>query len=143
MIKSAGLAVSALTNKPVDPSTASSGDPVEDRKTAFKAHSTEYFTLAKRIKSAMESESGSLQDENLIPLKRPARIAAAGEEEITNGGLGSLDIGWLNSRGDVVGRRKEAEMWAEVRSMLERRDENASATDTSMTGQDTNGHRTD
>lgn len=54
---------------------------------------------------------------------------------ITNGGLGNLDIGWLNARRDVVGKQKEAELWAEARKRLEK-----------MTGltvidrNDTNGH---
>jgi len=38
---------------------------------------------------------------------------------ITNGGLGNLDIGWLNSRRDTIGRQKEGELWKEARRMLE------------------------
>jgi len=40
-------------------------------------------------------------------------------ERITNGGLGSLDVGYLNSRGNKVGMEKEAELMAEARTMLE------------------------
>lgn len=40
--------------------------------------------------------------------------------QITNGGLGNLDIGWLNARRDVVGKQKEAELWAEARKSLEK-----------------------
>lgn len=78
----------------------------------------------------MQLESEALQDEGLIPAKaadaRPV-VLEKGDvttnkpgDVITNGGLGSLDIGWLNSRGDAVGRGKEEEVWAEVREMLEK-----------------------
>lgn len=84
-----------------------------------------------------------MQDEHLIPLKRPTRVTAAGDEEITNGGLGNFDVGWLNSRSDNVGRKKESQMWAEVRTMLEQKGSNdaaASDADAAMTDQhDTNG----
>jgi len=38
---------------------------------------------------------------------------------VTNGGLGNLDVGYLNSRGNRVGVEKEAELVAEARKMLE------------------------
>jgi len=40
-------------------------------------------------------------------------------DRITNGGLGNLDVGYLNSRGNRVGLEKEAELIAEARKMLE------------------------
>ena len=40
-------------------------------------------------------------------------------ERTTNGGLGNLDVGYLNSRGNRVGLEKEAELVAEARTMLE------------------------
>ena len=39
--------------------------------------------------------------------------------QITNGGLGNLDIGWLNARRDVVGKKKENELWRDIRKRLE------------------------
>jgi len=41
-------------------------------------------------------------------------------ERITNGGLGNLDVGYLNSRGNRVGVEKEAELVADARKMLEK-----------------------
>jgi len=38
--------------------------------------------------------------------------------QITNGGLGNLDIGWLNARRDVVGTKKENELWRDIRKRL-------------------------
>jgi len=53
-----------------------------------------------------------------------AGAAAQGGQEqpqmqITNGGLGNLDIGWLNARRDVVGKKKENELWKDIRKRLE------------------------
>jgi hypothetical protein len=49
--------------------------------------------------------------------------AQGGQEQsqmqITNGGLGNLDIGWLNARRDVVGKKKENELWKDIRKTLE------------------------
>lgn len=39
-------------------------------------------------------------------------------ERVTNGGLGNLDVGYLNSRGNRVGLEKEAELIAEAKMML-------------------------
>lgn len=41
------------------------------------------------------------------------------EAPVTNGGLGNLDVGWLNSRGEGVERGKEGELVEEVRELLE------------------------
>lgn len=38
---------------------------------------------------------------------------------ITGGGLGSLDIGWLNSRNDHIGKGMEAELWEEAQHFIE------------------------
>lgn len=40
------------------------------------------------------------------------------DSRITNGGLGNLDVGLLNSRGNSVGVQKEAELIAEARHLL-------------------------
>ena len=38
---------------------------------------------------------------------------------VTNGGLGDLDVGWLNSRAKDVGAGKERELVKELRELLE------------------------
>ena len=38
---------------------------------------------------------------------------------ITGGGLGSLDVGWLNSRNDNVGKEMEAELWEDAQLLVE------------------------
>lgn len=34
--------------------------------------------------------------------------------------MGVLDVGWLNSRNDSVGKEMEAELWRELEGLVER-----------------------
>lgn len=43
-----------------------------------------------------------------------------GREEVTNVGLGTLDVGYLNSRARDVGLVKEGELIAEARKLAEK-----------------------
>ena len=45
-----------------------------------------------------------------------------------SGGLGNLDVGWLNSRNDNVGKEMEADLWAKAREMVERYEKNRRST---------------
>lgn len=49
----------------------------------------------------------------------PQRQPADDGDRVTNGGLGNLDVGLLNSRGNSVGLEKEAELMAEAKHLLE------------------------
>lgn len=54
------------------------------------------------------------------PLARArAGGAPVGEANTTDGGMGKLDIGWLNSRSGRVGKDMEAELWAKAKNFLE------------------------
>jgi hypothetical protein len=44
---------------------------------------------------------------------------AAAEGSVVEGGMGKLDIGWLNSRSGRVERDMEAELWERARVFLE------------------------
>jgi len=48
---------------------------------------------------------------------------STGKGTIVAGGLGNLDVGWLNSRNDHVGKEKEAELWEEAQTFVERAEE--------------------
>ena len=52
-----------------------------------------------------------------IPLSKQA---GGSKGAIIGGGLGNLDIGWLNSRNDNVGKEKEAELWEEAYRIVQR-----------------------
>ena len=48
----------------------------------------------------------------------PSRQTADDADRITNSGLGNLDVGLLNSRGNSVGMEKEAELSTEATDLL-------------------------
>ena len=53
-----------------------------------------------------------------------SRTGGENKGVITGGGLGTLDVGWLNSRNDNVGKEIKAELWEEAEkfvSKLEKR----------------------
>lgn len=48
-----------------------------------------------------------------------SRRLGSGKGAITGGGLGSLDVGWLNSRNDRVGKEMEAKLWYQAREFVQ------------------------
>lgn len=53
-----------------------------------------------------------------------SRTGGGNKGVIIGGGLGNLDVGWLNSRNDNVGKEMKAELWGEAErfvSKLEKR----------------------
>lgn len=48
-----------------------------------------------------------------------SRRIGSGKGAITGGGLGSLDVGWLNSRNDRVGKEMEAKLWDQAREFVQ------------------------
>lgn len=47
------------------------------------------------------------------------KASQAAEPPPVEGGMGKLDIGWLNSRSGQVGRDMEAELWEKAKVFLE------------------------
>ena len=50
----------------------------------------------------------------------PLSKQTGGRSVITGGGLGSLDVGWLNSRNDYIGKGMEAGLWEEAQKFVEK-----------------------
>jgi hypothetical protein len=61
----------------------------------------------------------ALQNAGLIPEKTP-KVTPGNKEDFTNGGLGGLDVGFLNGRARDVGIGKEGELVAEARKLAEK-----------------------
>ncbi|GAB7351334.1 hypothetical protein MBLNU459_g2024t1 [Dothideomycetes sp. NU459] len=161
MLASAGSAIGALTNKPLNSNAQSDDIQMDDgsndvdsdlaaHKEAFTKHATAYFTHLQSIMARLRRQAYALEEAGIIAAEAPTlsttgagepaqrlptgpggfarrggaapmqqRQGAAEESErITNGGLGSLDVGLLNSRGNSVGIEKEAELVAEAKAML-------------------------
>ncbi|KAF2765565.1 hypothetical protein EJ03DRAFT_205371 [Teratosphaeria nubilosa] len=111
---------------------AEQGEDVDARKRAMEEHIQTFLvtlqsatTKLKRNVYALE-EAGIIQPE-ATTMQLPSSTAATGRgaqsaaqvEKITNGGMGNLDIGYLNSRGNQVGAEKEAELMEEASRLAE------------------------
>lgn len=140
MLEAAGKAINALTNSPLthsgdgDDTAMEDGDNaacVEQRKAAFADHAKAYYTTLQAIIARLRRQAYALEEAGIIAAEAPNKSAtstnksqagaapARGTEKITNGGLGSLDVGWLNSRGNKVGAEKESELMEEAKKLLE------------------------
>lgn len=141
MLHSAGLAVKALTN--VSHTTQADNPTLfsttEQQKQNFKQAASQYFSLLSAVDVRLRRQIYALEEAEIIPaeaphkeqqisLTVPSAFAAFGNAPVASstkqtasskvagggGGLGTLDVGWLNSRNDDVGKEKEAELWAEA-----------------------------
>lgn len=143
LLKSAGLAVQALTppslsstDREIDVATPS----VEQQKQAFSVATTNYFRRLYSLDVGLRTHIQALEDEKIISAEAATRdqtsiatssrhtfpggpVAAAkptavGRNTISGGGLGNLDVGWLNSRNDYVGKNMEAELFKKASDFL-------------------------
>lgn len=122
ILSSAGHAFSALTNAPLPSPLAPDQTPLDAHKTVFRANTTTFFTLVKQLGDTLKEQAAALEEAGIIPAEAPrfgVSDGASAAGEVTNGGLGDLDVGWLNSRRDEVGKRKYMELMKEVRRELE------------------------
>ena len=131
LLHSAGLAVQALRKvsrtAPADDSTLSS--TIEQQKQNFNQAASQYFSLLSSIDVRLRRQIYALEEAEIIPadvplkekqinLTVPSAFAALVNVPVASsvkhtasskiagggGGLGTLDVGWLNSRNDDVGK---------------------------------------
>ena len=153
LLQSAGLAVKALVQ-----SQSNSEDQIArqesfaERKESFTAAASQYFNILSSVDVRLRREINALEEASIIPAESitkesqflsavPSTIpinapnAAAAKQfgarkgAIYGGGLGSLDVGWLNSRNDSVGKEMEAELWEQTQHFVDNL-ENPNATNT-------------
>ncbi|KAH0542549.1 hypothetical protein FGG08_003054 [Glutinoglossum americanum] len=140
LLRAAGQAVKSLTNQP--PFTSEGPVTIDAHKESFSKATATYFSLLSSINVRLRRQiyaleeadiiaSDSASKDNLTTGSAPAFGSAgssgvsgaavqAGGGEISGIGLGNLDVGWLNSRSDIVGREMEGEIWNKAREFLER-----------------------
>lgn len=127
MIQSAGLAIQALTNTRPDSDTPPDGS-LESHKAQFKEATAKYFSLLSSIDVRLRRQLYALEEASLFrpdSAVKPGDAAGVGAVGAAGSGSGStnpLDISWLNSRKDTVGKDKEAELWAAARGFVEQLD---------------------
>lgn len=146
MVKQAGRAVNALTNRPLTQADDEDGDEdmtdgqrtlsSSDRQEAFKRHTIAFYTGIQSVTARLRRNVYGLEEAGIIgpetstlqPSGESVRPPASGQpgrpprEEtlrITNGGMGNLDVGWLNSKGNKVAAEKESELMEEAKELLQ------------------------
>ena len=136
MLRSAGLAVKALASPtPTDEGSSTALPSIDQQKVAFSAAASDYFTRLYSIDVGLRTQINALEEAKIISSEeaangrsdfaagssglaaprdeRPA-VSAKAKDAVTGGGLGNLDVGWLNSRNDYVGKQMEAELWKQA-----------------------------
>jgi hypothetical protein len=92
---------------------------LEAHQTAFKAATAQYFALLSSVDVRLRRQVYALEEASII---QPGSISRANEatsgSAMTSGTPNPLEISWLNSRKDSVGKDKEAELWAEARTFI-------------------------
>ncbi|MCJ1363173.1 hypothetical protein MMC16_002280 [Acarospora aff. strigata] len=140
LLHSAGLAVKALT-KSLEGTQEDDSLPgsLENHKTAFTSAASQYFSLLSSIDVRLRRQIYALEEADIISAEGSVKesqtaLAVPTSHGATGGagiavpssdkanaaasGLGSLDIGWLNSRNDTVGKEMEAELWAKANDFI-------------------------
>ncbi|KAI4203959.1 MAG: hypothetical protein LQ348_001342 [Seirophora lacunosa] len=136
LLQYAGTAIKALTSAAPE-SNGNQDDQaqnIEQRKADFSAASSEYFGTLSSIDVRLRRHITALEKAGILPSEmgaadlqsvqsdaKSSQLSTANNRTtITNGGLGNLDIGWLNSRSDHAEKPMEAELWEEAQRMVQR-----------------------
>ena len=140
LLRCAGSALEALTTFETGSEDAQDQSrSLEKQKDVFTAASSEYLKLLSSIDARLRRQINALQDAEIIPAEAVTRDSQSGQtisssspamggpaplskqtggrSVITGGGLGSLDVGWLNSRNDYIGKGMEAGLWEEAQKL--------------------------
>ncbi|PNS21375.1 hypothetical protein CAC42_1154 [Sphaceloma murrayae] len=126
LLASASGAIKALTGDPAD--SASQDHPrepsLQSSKEAFTSNANTYFTTIQAIMARLRRQAYALEEAGILAAETPAlssgaRVQGIEEERLVNGGLGNLDIAWLNSRVGGGGLEKESEVLEEAKNLAE------------------------
>ncbi|GIJ84656.1 hypothetical protein Asppvi_003505 [Aspergillus pseudoviridinutans] len=126
LIHSAGLAIQALTNARTSDSPDDTS--LESHKARFKEATSQYFALLSSIDVRLRRQVYALEEAAILAPESASRTgdlpgAGAGATGVSN----PLDVSWLNSRKDTVGKDKEAELWAAARQFVEQLGDSSAA----------------
>ncbi|KAL4907493.1 hypothetical protein BDW74DRAFT_125041 [Aspergillus multicolor] len=120
LIHSAGLAIQALTNaRSNDPFSSSSDNSLDSHKARFKEATSQYFALLSSIDVRLRRQVYALEEASILAPDSSSRAGDTGSGTAA-GASNPLDVSWLNSRKDTVGKEKEAELWAAARQFVQR-----------------------
>lgn len=141
-MESAGLAIKALTT---NSSVSAERWPmatrsIKDQKEEFKVATSQYFSLLSSIDVRLRRQINALEEADIIPAEAASKDAqntsnltsafatlgggasvkgtSGSKQTNSNGGLGNLDVAWLNSRNDKVGKEMDAELWEKAKAFV-------------------------
>jgi len=118
---------------------------IEQQKQRFTVATTEYFALVSSVDIGLRQQIHALEENKIIPSEATSKESQGGTDTsvtstgasaatgipssasrsaMIGGGLGNLDIGWLNSRNDNVDKEMEAELWKKASTFLAGLEEN-------------------
>jgi hypothetical protein len=138
LLQSAGLALQTLSSS----SSRSHSSQISNKREAFQDISNTYLRTLQSVDVRLRRQIYGLEEANIIPAEKTKAKAnegqetmlggmsalmagqgAGGKEEtlisVGEGGIGKLDIGWLNSRSGSVDRDMEAELWERAKVFME------------------------
>ncbi|QIX00476.1 hypothetical protein AMS68_005993 [Peltaster fructicola] len=141
MLEAAGLAINTLTGRDEpahdDDDTVMTNAETNSDTTSntFERHVKEYYTKLQAVTARLRRQAYALEEAGIISTEA-STLASTGSApavprggtpglvstelgRLTNGGLGNLDIGWLNSRGNKVATEKEHEIMIEAKELLQ------------------------
>ena len=104
----------------------------EQQKSSFAAATSQYFSLLSSIDVRLRRQVYALEEADIIPTEaatkenQGSQSVSAISSQVTKdrastqtSGLGNLDVGWLNSRNDKVGKVMEVELWQQARNLVD------------------------
>ena len=136
----------ALTNASSGEDSQPSGpSSVASHKASFTDATSEYFSCLSSIDVGLRRQIYALEEAKIISAEKavkesqsklgvPTAFSSANgsassasglqpnkeRSGLEGGRLGSLDVGWLNSRNDRVGKEMEAELWSKAEDFVRR-----------------------
>ncbi|KAL8694988.1 MAG: hypothetical protein Q9218_000460 [Villophora microphyllina] len=142
LLHSAGLAIKTLTSSALeeDEKPDTSDQSIAKRKERFAAASSQYFSLLSSVDVRLRRQISALEQAEILPSEVTAkesqtssdatsmhisggslpRTVGSSKDTTTNGGLGNLDVSWLNSRNNKVENDMEAELWEGAHHLVQK-----------------------
>ncbi|KAL9946412.1 hypothetical protein D7B24_006986 [Verticillium nonalfalfae] len=102
--------------------------PQAQQTETFKSAMDGLLSTLHTVDVRMKRQILALEEAGIIRLRQDAKVMNEDAKIVAKpslepngvGGIGALDVGWLNSRNSKVERDMEAELWARMRALLER-----------------------
>ena len=115
---------------------------LQQRQETFAAESSRYFSTLSSVDVRLRRQLTALEKAAIIPSETTTkgsqtnpnigeptlsqstnpsfRSQVSSNDTIANGGLGNLDVSWLNSRNNKVEKEMEAELWDKAQVLVQR-----------------------